>query len=166
MAAKKPKKSAITGLSRPEGFIDDWAREGIKAVTKAGRQVTKATRSGRNQRRHITRNVLEMRAAARDVVPRAERHARMAAEQLHLNKQYDKVKGKGANKVKGAYELRATVNDLRLGDEPLNELSRNVADRIGIKQKGFNKAYAAERAKAAQKYSTARKTANRKKGAK
>jgi len=162
MAAKKAKKSAITNLARPEGFIDDWAKGAIRAVVKSARATPKTTRAGRQERRHATRKVLEMRKDARAVVPAAERHARMSAEQTHLNKQYPKLRGKGANKVKSRYELKSMVNDLELGDEPLNELSKYTAERIGIKQKGFNKAYSAERTKAANKFATARKTSTKK----
>lgn len=169
MAAKKAKKSAIANLARPEGFIEDWAKEAIRAVAKSARGTSKATRAGRQSRRHATREILQMRKDARSVVPAAERHARMSAEQTHLNKQYPKLRGKGADKVKSRYELKSMVNDLELGDEPLNELSRNVANRIGIKQKGFNTAYAKERAKAADKFANARKASAKKsvkKGAK
>ena len=158
MAAKKAKKSAITGLGRPEGFIDDWAKGAIRAVVKSARATPKTTRAGRQERRHATRKVLEMRKDARAVVPRAEKLARREAQQPHLEKQYPKLKGKGSKKVKSYYETKSMVNDLTIGDNPINELSKYTAERIGIKQKGFNKAYSAERTKAANKFATARKT--------
>jgi hypothetical protein len=160
MAAKKAKKSAI---EKPEGFIDDWAKEAIRATVKAARGTSKATRAGRQSRRHATREVLEMRKNARKVVPRAEKLARREAQQPHLEKQYPKLKGKGSQKAKSYYETKSMVNDLTIGDNPINELSKYTAETIGIKQKGFNKAYSAERKKAADKFATARKTATPKK---
>lgn len=164
MASKKSRKPAITGLSKPQGFADDFINQGIRQVVKAARK--EIPKRAVKRRAAAAKEVLDLKSRAKGAAKVIRQTGVRAAEGRHINKQAEKIL-KTKNPAFIAHKQRRdVVTDFSVGDrmEDLASYTRYFLGDKGYKvpMKGVNKAKAAEERAAAAKFARARRAANRK----